>query len=195
MNNASSRSFASLRMTGVAIALTALAFLCVPFSLFAHATVSPVTSRPGAYERYVLRVPNESDNATIRIEITFPDAVRVISFLDVPGWKLEAKMDNTGRAISAAWTGMLPPERFVELPFVAVNPKSGSRVAWPVVQTYANGQRVEWFGPVGSERPASVTAIGSGSSLRDWMPTVLASVALLVAVLALASTMRRPRMA
>src|SRR4051812_13857993 len=110
MNNASSRSFASLRMTdaslrmtgaslrltATAITMTVIALLCLPVSLFAHATVSPVTSRPGAYERYVLRVPNESDNATIRIEITFPEAVRVISFLEVPGWKLEAKMDSTG---------------------------------------------------------------------------------------------------
>src|SRR4051794_31616508 len=117
MNDNGWRVFAARRMTGVVVAL-----LCLPVSLFAHATVSPVASRPGAYERYVLRVPNESDNATVRIEITFPDAVRVISFLDVPGWKLDAKMDSTGRAISAVWTGTLPPERFVELPFVAVNP-------------------------------------------------------------------------
>src|SRR5690348_4295419 len=103
------------------VLLIALLLTLFPLSLFAHATVSPGASRPGAYERYVLRVPNESDNATVRIEITFPDAVRVISFLEVPGWQLKATMDSTGRAVSAVWTGMLPPERFVELPFVAVN--------------------------------------------------------------------------
>lgn len=152
----------------------------------AHATVSPSTSRVGAYERYVLRVPNEAEVPTISVEIRFPAAVRVISFLDVPGWTLRATMDSTGRAISAVWTGNLPPERFVEFPFVGVNPESGTHVAWPVVQTYANGRQVEWTGPRGSDSPASVTEIGGAQSWRQWLPTLLAAAALLVAVLALA---------
>lgn len=178
-------------MTNRRRALVALLLmLCVPVSLFGHATVSPGVSRPGAYERYVLRVPNESDNATVRVEITFPEAVRVISFLEVPGWTLETKMDNTGRAISAAWTGTLPPERFVEFPFVAVNPKASARIAWPVVQTYANGDKVEWNGPEGSDHPASVTSIG-GNGVREWLPLVLASAALLLALAALLAALRR----
>jgi len=165
--------------------------LLLPIVLCAHAVVAPGASRPGAYERYVLRVPNESDNPTVRVEIRFPEAVRVISFADVPGWQLQATMDTTGRATSAAWTGSLPPERFVEFPFVAVNPKAATEVRWPVVQTYANGQRVEWSGPPGSDTPASVTRVGGGGVWTAWLPTVLAAFALLVAVLSLAVGVRR----
>ena len=163
----------------------------LPLVLCAHAVVSPGSSRPGAYERYVLRVPNEGDTPTVRIEIRFPAEVRVISFMDVPGWNLQATMDSTGRAISAAWTGTLPHERFVELPFVGVNPKSSARISWPVVQTYANGQRVEWSGPPGSDNPASLTEIGGGGSRGPLLPTLLAAVALLLAVLSIASSARR----
>ena len=163
----------------------------LPIVLCAHAVVSPGSSRPGAYERYVLRVPNESDVATVRVEIRFPSEVRVISFLDVPGWQLQATMDSSGRAISATWTGSLPPERFVEFPFVGVNPTFGTQVSWPVVQTYANGQRVEWSGPPGSDAPASVTQISGGSTVGSLLPTILAAVALLVAVISLAVASRR----
>lgn len=174
--------------------LSALALLLLPMSVFAHATVSPTSSRPGAYEKYVVRVPNESDNPTVSVSITFPDQVRVISFSDVPGWKLETVMDSTGRAISATWTGSLPPERFVEFPFVAVNPKSAASVAWPIRQTYANGTVVNWAGPRDSNNPASVTTIaGAGLAWDRWLPTVLAGLALVVASIALAVGSRAGR--
>lgn len=177
------------RWTAVAI------MLLVPAAVFAHAVVSPGVSRPGAYERYVLRVPNESDVPTVRIEIRFPDAVRVISFMDVPGWRIEATMDSTDRAVSVVWTGSLPPARFVELPFIAVNPTSPTKVTWPVTQTYANGQRVEWAGPPGSDQPASVTEIATAavsaasprqspatSKVLSWTAIVLGAVAVMMSL-------------
>jgi hypothetical protein len=167
--------------------------LMLPLVLCGHAVVAPSASRTGAYERYVLRVPNESDVPTVRVEIRFPDAVRVISFADVPGWQLQAPTDSSGRATSAVWTGSLPPERFVEFPFVAVNPRSATSVSWPVVQTYANGLRVDWAGPRGSETPASITVIGGGATWRDALPTVLAAFALLLAVVSLALALRGRR--
>jgi hypothetical protein len=165
----------------------------LPLLLCGHATVSPGTSRPGAYERYVLRVPNESDNPTVRVAITFPAEVRVISFADVPGWQVEAVIDSTGRATSAVWTGALPPHRFVEFPFIGVNPAAGTTLVWPVIQTYASGQRAEWTGPVGSDSPASVTVIGAATSTAPSanIPTWIAGAALAVALGALISARRR----
>jgi len=139
----------------------------------------------------VLRVPNESDNATVRIELTFPSEVRVISFADVPGWKLTTTTDSTGAAKTAVWTGTLPPERFVEFPFMGVNPKTATSVSWPVVQVYANGDRREWTGPVGSKNPASVTTIADPaptSAPVSWPALALGTAAL---VLAAWSIMRR----
>lgn len=151
------RRIACLLALGAAAAL-------MPRAAAAHAVVYPTTSTPGAYEKYVLRVPNEKAVATTRIEIRFPPEIRVVSFADVAGWQLKPIADAAGRITGAVWTGTLPPQRFIELPFVAVNPKSSATLTWPVFQTYADGERVEWTGPESDKHPASSTAIGTASS-------------------------------
>jgi hypothetical protein len=146
-----------LRVAGLTTLLTLAAYAIG----FAHAVVYPKASTTGSYERYVIRVPNERKVPTTRVEITFPADVKVNSFADVPGWAIEVTRDTAQRIIGAIWTGNLPPERFVELPFVAANPKTAGTIMWPVIQTYADGERAEWTGPEGSKRPASVTTIGA----------------------------------
>jgi uncharacterized protein YcnI len=179
-----------LRRLAVVIASLAL-ILGIPVLAFAHAVVYPRTSAPGAYERYVLRVPNEKTTATTRVEIRFPAELRVTSFEDVPGWQLEVLTDSAKRVIGAVWTGTLAPQRFVELPFMAANPKSGDRLVWPSYQTYADGERVEWTGEEGSKRPASVTTLGSPDA-RGGASRWVAWAALLLALLSLGLAISRP---
>jgi uncharacterized protein YcnI len=176
------------------VALAAVAastiVLAVPLIAFAHAVVFPKVSTTGTFERYVLRVPNEKTVATTRVEIRFPAGVRVTSFEDVPGWQLEVLSDSAKHITGAVWTGTLAPQRFVEFPFSAANPKTEAQVAWPTLQTYADGEVVEWTGPEGSKRPASSTSIrtaaesatGSGggvagTSLVSWAALALALIA------------------
>jgi uncharacterized protein YcnI len=127
--------------------------------VFAHAVVFPTTSTPGAYEKYVLRVPNERDVPTLKVELHFPPGLRVVSFGDVVGWKLQVLTDSAQRVTGAVWTGVLPKERFVEFPFVAVNPKDSTALSWPTYQTYEGGERVEWTGPDSSKTPVSSTIV------------------------------------
>src|SRR5688572_6459178 len=71
----------------------------------AHAVVLPGDAPTGAFQRYVLRVPNERAFATLRVAITFPAGVRVISFDVVPGWTLETTAGAAEGSVSAAvWT-------------------------------------------------------------------------------------------
>jgi YD repeat-containing protein len=172
--------------------ILAVAALALPAVAFAHAVVFPRTSPPGAYEKYVLRVPNEKDTSvTTRVEIQFPAVVRVISFTDVAGWQLQVRRDSTGRITAAVWTGALPPERFVEFPFVAVNPREAARLVWPVYQTYSDGDRVGWVGPENSDEPASVTTIRATpvDGGPAWMRYVSAA-ALVLALVSLAVSLR-----
>lgn len=172
--------------------LLAVAALVVPAVALAHAVVFPRTSAPGAYEKYVLRVPNEKDTAaTTRVQIQFPAAVRVISFGDVAGWTLDVRRDSTGRITGATWTGSLPPERFIEFPFVAVNPREEMRLVWPVYQTYTDGERVGWIGPENGDEPASVTIIRAPNAAGGtrWAPYVAAA-ALALALVSLALSLR-----
>jgi hypothetical protein len=125
--------------------------------------------------------------------------VRVTAFEDVPGWTLEIQTDSAKRIIGAVWTGNLPPQRFVEFPFVAANPKTAIKLVWPAYQTYADGERVEWTGAEGSKSPASATTISvagaksdstatSGNGLTKQLPWI----AFVLSVVALGLALRRP---
>jgi uncharacterized protein YcnI len=162
--------------------LLLLGILVAPAVVFAHAVVFPKTSTPGAYEKYVLRVPNERDVPTIKVELNFPESLRVVSFGDVPGWKLQVLTDSTQRVTGAVWTGVLPKERFVEFPFVAVNPKDSASITWPTYQTYQGGERVEWTGPDSSYTPVSSTMI---SALTP-APVKVSRTSLYISIIALA---------
>ena len=186
------------RIAAAATAALVGAAVAVP-PLWAHAVVCPKTSTLGAYERYVLRVPNEKAVATTRVELRFPAGVRVTSFADVPGWQLEVVTDSAKAITAAIWTGTLPPQRFIEFPFVAVNPKTDARLEWPAYQTYADGQRVEWTGPEGSKSPASATMVAAaaaapgapaqdGSGVTRWLPWA----ALVISLVSLGLAMRKP---
>ena len=148
------------RSVAVATALS-LAFLVWSSVAWARAVVFPGTSTTGAYERYSLRVVNERELPIVRVEIHFPSNLSVISFGDVPDWKLQILTDSAHRITGAVWSGTLPKARFVELPFLAINPKDSAALNWPVYETYEGGERVEWTNPdTASRTPISSTLLG-----------------------------------
>jgi uncharacterized protein YcnI len=167
--------------------------MLLPTVARAHVTVWPRAAARGAFERYVVRVPNEKNVPTTRVEVHFPAEMRISSFLEVAGWQLQVLTDSAGRITGAVWTGSLPPKRFIELPFIGVNPKEGERVVFPALQTYEGGEIVQWTGPEGSKTPASVTtlterpAAGSAASASGGAGSAPLYVALAALALALAS--------
>ena len=181
-----SRKRAQLILIAIAVAIPSVAL--------AHAVVFPKTSTPGAYEKYILRVPNERDVPTTRVELRFPADVRVVSFGDVAGWKLQVLTDTAERIIGAVWTGNLPRERFIEFPFVAVNPKDSVRLAWPTIQTYANGETVHWTDPdTAAKNPVSSTLVSAAAAVPIRVSRTslyLSIVALLFALTALGVALR-----
>ena len=185
-----------LARRSLALAVAFGLVFAIPVIALAHAVVFPKASATGAYERYVLRVPNERAVTTTRVEMRFPAEVKVNSFADVPGWTLEVVKDSAQRIIGAVWTGTLAPNRFIEFPFVAVNPKTAANIQWPAIQTYADGERVEWNGPEGSKTPASVTkiaaAVAAGDDVsHDGRSMQLSVVALVLAIMSLGLALRK----
>ena len=162
--------------------------------LFAHAVVWPRTTTPGTYEKYILRVPNERPVGTREVKLSFPGNLRVVSFGDVPGWTITVERDTANRISTATWKGELAVERFVEFPFVAVNPREPGKLVWNASQLYVNGELVNWTGPEGSRTPASVTEIRAAaaeSASQPRTPLLLSAAALGLAVIALTLAMRR----
>jgi uncharacterized protein YcnI len=164
----------------------------VPSSASAHAVVFPKKSTPGAYEKYVLRVPNEKGVPTTRVEIRFPAGTRIVSFSDVAGWQLEELRDSSNAIVGAVWAGTLEPERFVEFPFVAVNPKESTTLTWLAYQTYADGERVDWTGPENSEKPASSTSVAASNEAGGGrLSLYLSIVAVILSLMSLGLALRR----
>lgn len=187
-----------LRRALVVASLAGAAGTLLPAVARAHVTVSPRSAARGAFERYVVRVPNEKNVPTTRVEIHFPAEVRISSFLEVAGWQLQVLTDSAGKITGAVWTGSLPPKRFIEFPFIGVNPKEGDRVVFPALQTYEGGEIVQWTGPEGSKTPASVTtlterpAAGTSGAGAGSTPLYVALAALVLALVSLGLALRRP---
>src|SRR5215510_13598573 len=72
---------------------------------FAHVTVTPTESAIGKNETYVMRVPNERDSPTVRIEVEFPLETNMGYFEQKAPWKLELKRDDKKKILSAVWSG------------------------------------------------------------------------------------------
>ena len=127
--------------------------------LFAHITIWPKESAPGARERYTMRVPNEKQVNTVRIEGEFPAELNVYDFEFKQGWKLDFKKDDKGKIIGATWTGKIAPYEFVEFGMLGLNPKEGASLTWKFVQYYEDGMKEEFTGPLGSRLPSPVVTL------------------------------------
>jgi len=125
----------------------------------AHIRIAPTESTVGAREKYTMRVPNEKQVGSSKIEGEFPAGLQVYDFEFKPGWKIDFKKDDKGNIIGATWTGKIQPYEFVEFGMLAINPKQGTNLTWKFIQYYDDGNKEEFVGPVGSRLPAPVVTL------------------------------------
>jgi uncharacterized protein YcnI len=145
--------------------LAGLALTLITASLaVAHIRIYPNESTHGTREKYTMRVPNEKQVDSIRIEGEFPAELNVYDFEFKPGWKIDFKKDDKGKIIGATWTGKIQPYEFVEFGMLGLNPKEGSSLTWRFVQYYADGTKEEFNGPAGSRLPSPVVTLKAAES-------------------------------
>ena len=124
----------------------------------AHITISPNQSMAGATEKYVLRVPTESKVATVAAELEVPEGV-IVEAIAMPGAKYEAKRNADNRIVSIVWTLNVPPSEFVELAFIARNPRDKAEIVWTIRQRFADGTVSDWTKGPNGVRPTSMTKL------------------------------------
>ena len=91
--------------------------------------------------------------------------------------------------------GAIAPEQFEEFRFQARNPDASGPISFAAIQTYDDGEVVNWTGEPGSDSPASVVEIGAGGDGTGGDGT-LSITALIVGTLGLvagAVALLRPR--
>jgi len=134
--------------------------LLVVQSALGHATIWPQQSVTGTFEKYTIRIPNEKESPTVRVEAEFPSDMTVSFFEVVPGWRIEHQRDADGRIVGAVWIeGSIGPNEFAEFALMARNPDAATTLAWRIVQVHEDGSRSEWVGEHDSNNPAPITTI------------------------------------
>lgn len=131
----------------------------------AHVTVQPTEAEAGSFARFVVRVPNERDDAaTTKVEVQLPEGLEV-RYQPKAGWTRTV----SGRMVT--WEGgRIEPGEFDEFGFSTRMPEKATTLVFPAVQTYSNGEAVRWVGPADAEEPAgrvTVTAAGATSEHGD----------------------------
>jgi uncharacterized protein YcnI len=138
---------------------------------YGHVTVQPEEGVAGSFSRFVVRVPNERDDAsTVAIEVRFPP-LAFVAFQDVPGWErkvtmtsLEEPLEVFGEELTEVvetvrWEGgEIEPGEFQEFGFSARLPEEPGTIEFPAVQTYDSGEVVRWIGPPDSDTPAALVS-------------------------------------
>jgi periplasmic copper chaperone A len=123
----------------------------------------------GSFARFVVQVPNELDNAdTTKVAVKLPKGLLFVSFQSKPGWKrtiTTAKLSppitvegetTSERIATVTWQGgKIRPGEFDEFGLSAKVPaREGTKLTFPAVQTYSNGEVVHWIGPPDADEPA-----------------------------------------
>jgi uncharacterized protein YcnI len=132
--------------------------LLIPAAAGAHVSVTPRESTHGATEKYTVRIPTEGKVATTFAELDVPEGVIVETLQAPAGFKYEVKRKED-RIVSIVWQADVKPGEFIEVAFIARNPRQGQEIVWTLRQRFADGTVTDWTkGPQGI-RPTAVTRL------------------------------------
>src|SRR5688500_7344252 len=147
-------------MTTIVRAAAAAVVLLLPMTAQAHVSITPRASSHGATEKYTIRIPTEGKVATTGAEIEFPAGVIVETIQAPSGWKYEVKRQDD-RIVSMTIQADVKPGEFIEVGFVARNPRSGERIVWILRQRVADRTVTDWTEGPNGVRPTAVTQLAA----------------------------------
>ena len=158
----------SLLRAGTLLGTTALIALAGAAPAFAHVTANPDTAVKGGYGVVTFRVPDEDDTAgTVALTVNLPQDHPFGSVRTTPvaGWSVATNevtlnpplKDDDGNTItktigSVTWKAnpgnKIGPGQYLDFPLsLGPFPDNVDVIRMPVVQTYDNGQVVNWSDP------------------------------------------------
>ncbi|MFW0791519.1 YcnI family protein [Gordonia sp. CPCC 205333] len=159
--SSSNLSRSLLRRVAVPVAVVAAAAttaLAGAGTAAAHVSVSSSTATQGGYGVVTLLVPNESDAgaATTKVSIEIP-RLKGLRTESVPGWRAVIDKDpKTEEVLRVTWTASdgnagVKVGEFGEFSIAGGPFPSQPTVNLPAVQTYANGEVVNWNQQAGAD--------------------------------------------
>ena len=163
--------------------------------LQAQVDLDPTTVKPAAWERFALRVVNQTDTAFTRVRLTVPEVIMILGVEPLPGWTfaLIAASDTSPQSIEWSEGSHLRGE-YREYAFFGRIPADAKRreLVFPVALTRASGSVVEWNRRRETGAPPTVQIVGT-TGISPWASMALAGGAAGIAILALALAVSRKR--
>lgn len=124
----------------------AVAAWVAPWAAHGQATISPRNTTPAAWERFAVRVVNQTDTATVAVHIDVPDAVTILGVQPVPRWSVRQVAATVSAPQSIEWHGgELRRGEFHEFVFLGrlAGDARQTELVFPVRLTRSDGSIVE----------------------------------------------------
>lgn len=159
-----------------------------PATLHAQVSVSPQVTTPAAWERFAVRVINQTDTATVAVQVEVPEIIMVLGVEPKAGWTIQSvpPTDSTGQVIS--WTGgAVTKGQYGEFAFLGRLEANAKRedLGFPVRIQRANGSVVEWRRRPGEPYAAPRVQIAGTVSISSSGQMALSGAALGLAIVAI----------
>ncbi|WP_037160536.1 YcnI family copper-binding membrane protein [Rhodococcoides fascians] len=143
-----------VRRASIIAGTASLALVVGAGAASAHVTVAAPDAAQGGYAVLTFRVPTESDTAatsSVRVELPGLNSART---QPIPGWTSVVDKNAEGLATAVTWTAgpgaEVLPGQFQQFLLSAGPLPEDDTVSFPAVQTYNDGEVVEW-----TEEPAA----------------------------------------
>ena len=153
-----------MRRFGIVLAAAGIALVAAAGPAWAHVKVNPAEAPQGSDAVLAFVVPNEMENATTtKVVVTFPRDHPITEALveAMPGWTGISKPFTLKKAIvtddgsfttavdTVTWTATdgkgIAVDHFAEFKVSVGLPDDADSLAFPTIQTYSNGQSVNWI--------------------------------------------------
>lgn len=174
------------------------ALVAFPAALSAQVSIHPLTTAPAAWERFAVRLANQSDTAVTGLTVSIPEVVTVIGVEQGEGWEVAQQRGGETIPHRIQWTGGSVSQgeyrEFAFLGRVSGNARRATLV-FPVILERADGSRIEWTSQPGLARPAPTVRIVGPARLSGLGALAIAGGAFAVSVFALILALTRRRSA
>lgn len=116
--------------------------------VMAHVTVKPGEVGVGQRLNFVVSVPTEEVDPTVKVRLVIPEGVTSVRPNTKTGWEIQLVKTGEGeteRVSEIIWSGgKIPAEQRDEFIFSAIAPTETTTMVWKAYQTYADGDVVAW---------------------------------------------------
>nr|WP_296771464.1 YcnI family protein [Rhodococcus sp. (in: high G+C Gram-positive bacteria)] len=162
-----------IRRASVIVGATSLALVVGAGAASAHVSVSAPGAEQGGYAVLNFRVPTESETAgTSSVKVTLPE-LNFAATEPIPGWTATIDKNADSLVTGVTWTANpgaeVMPGQFLQF-LVQTGPlPEQDSVSFPAVQTYSDGEVVEWTeeevaGGTEPEHPAPSLTLAAASA-------------------------------